>query len=292
MGLDVSRGVTHPVVMEVLLAIVLVALVLAAVVALVRRPVAPSPRRSAWSAPDPTGARVVLDLDAADPEHPSVRRLVDEAGRRALARDRSLERVVVEARDGRPLGEVERPRPLPPSATLPDSLEVSHGTRPSPPSPVGHDEVDGPRRPPEPAPEVVALPLADRLDLPPSVRARVADPDRATDVVVAILAEAGSAATVDGDLIRVGDVALVIVDPRRDPERALTYGFLRIQGTDAARGIVLRLGYVDPQLVRAREAAAPHVRHVGPDGLQRMADAVTAGARDPLAFLLGPATVV
>jgi hypothetical protein len=277
--------------MEILLAVVLVALVVAALVAFLRRPAVPPPRRSAWTAPDATGARVVLDLDAADPEHPSVQRLVDEAGRRALARDRSLDRVVVVARDGRPLGEVERPRPLPPSATLPGSLDVSHGTRPSPPSPLGHDQVDAPRRTPEPAPEVVSVPLADRLDLPPSVRARVTDPGRATDVVVAILAEAGSAATVEGDLIRVGDVALVVVDPRPDPERALTHGFLRIQGTDAARGIVLRLGYVDPQLVRAREAAAPHVRHVGPDGIQRMADAVAAGTRDPLAFLLGPATV-
>jgi hypothetical protein len=40
--------------------------------------------------------------------------------------------------------------------------------------------------------------------------------------------------------------------------------------------------------VHRREMLAPHVLHAGPDGIQRMADAVAVGA-DPLRFAVAPA---
>jgi hypothetical protein len=122
------------------------------------------------------------------------------------------------------------------------------------------------------------------------VRERVTDPDEPASIVRAILEATGQEVTRNGDLLVCGDSAVAVADVRVDPETALTEAFLRIDATPAKRGIVLRNGYVAPDIVRRREAAARHVRHVGPDGLQRMADAVAAGA-DPIAFAAGPVTI-
>jgi hypothetical protein len=250
----------------------------------------PAPRRAAWEADGPSGERVVLDLVDADPKDPAVERLVNEAGLAVLARDRALDEVEVVARDGAPLGRVRRPDPLPADVTIPAELREPHAPRRHGPSAVPQHDPGHPRTVAEPAPEVRSAPLADRLDLHPSVRARIDDPDRASEVVRAILEASGRSVTADGDLLVCGDVAIAIVDPRGDAEQALNHGFLRIQSTDATRGLLLRLGYVDPALTRRREAAAPHVRHVGTDALQRMADAAAAGA-DPIRFAGGPVTV-
>lgn len=254
-----------------------------------RRP--PAPRREAWeTAATDLGTRIVLDLEVPDPSHPSVERLATDAAHRTLARDQTLTHVEVVDRSGQQLGRVERPEPLTATPGLPAQLREPHTAHPHVPSPVRRSEPEGPTGPRELAPEVRRAPLADRLDLPAAVRAEVQAPDRAVDIVRAILTAAGRDVTMEGDLVRTGDVAIAVVDPRPDADQALTHGFLRIQATDAARGIVLRLGYADPAVVRRRELAAPHVRHVGPDALQRMADAVAAGA-DPITFAAGPATV-
>ncbi|MTV24192.1 hypothetical protein FTX61_01965 [Nitriliruptoraceae bacterium ZYF776] len=273
--------------------ILAVSLVLAGAVWAWRRAaaVAPAPRREAWRATQgELGRALTLDLTDADPDDPSVERLVTEAGRRALVADPSLDHVDVRDRAGRVLGRVTRPGPLPGGPQLPAELWEPHAPRHHGPSPVPGAVADAPRGRVELSPEVAHAPLADRLELPAAVRAAVREPDRAVDVLRAILMVAGREVVVDGDLVLADDVAIAVVDPRRDPDRALTHGFLRIQATDRPRGLVLRLGFVDPAVVRRREAAAPHVRHVGPDALQRMADAVASGA-DPVAFAAGPATL-
>jgi hypothetical protein len=251
----------------------------------------PGPRRSAWDGDAArTGTRIVLDLPDADPDDAAVQRLVSEAAHRVLARDRELEEVEVVARDGRVLGRERRPDPLPAETPLPAALREPHPTGRHVPSPVRQPDAGHPRHVAEPPPEVRYSPLAERLDLPPAVRDRITAPDRAVDVLRAILDAAGRSAVVDGDLVTSDDVAIVVVDTDGDAERALNHGFLRIQATDAPRGMILRLGYVDPRVTRRREAAAPHVRHVGPDALQRMADAVAAGG-DPIAFAASPVTL-
>ncbi|WP_052667195.1 hypothetical protein [Nitriliruptor alkaliphilus] len=251
----------------------------------------PGPRRTAWGGDeDRGGTRIVLDIESSDPDDPAVQRLVQEAAHRVLARDRDLVEVEVVARDGTVLGVEHRPEPLPADVELPPALRTPHAPARHTPSPVPQSDPGHPRYVAEPAPEVRATPLAERLDLAPAIRSRIADPDRALDVLRAILEASDRPVEVDGDLLVTGDVAVAVVDPRGDTERALNHAFLRIQGTDVARGMIVRLGYVDPTLTRRREAAAPHVRHVGADAIQRMADAVAAGA-DPIAFAAGPVTV-
>jgi hypothetical protein len=274
---------------------VLVALVSIGLVALVfwawRRLSAadrPKPRRAPWEAVGEGGGRLVLDLPGVDPDDPAVERLVQEAAHRVLAADRELDEVEVVARDGTLLGRVRRPAPVTRELAVPEALREPHAPRRHAPSVVPSPDVGHPRTVAEQAPTIRAVPLADRLELSPAVRARVTEPDRAIDVLRAILEVAGRPVTADGDLLVSGDVAIVVVDPRDRAEQALNHGFLRIQATDVPRGMILRLGYVDPALTHRKEAAAPHVRHVGQDALQRMADAAAVGA-DPIAFAAGPA---
>lgn len=273
-----------------LVTMTLVAIVVVLVVAVVvwawrrdRDRTAAAKARRPWDAPPGArGSRIVLDLDAPDPDDPAVQRLVRDAAHRTLRADPAIDEVTVVAPDGRVLGHVVRPGPLGPEVTLPEALREPHAPTRHAPSPVPHDDLHTRTRH-ETSPELRRAPLADRLELPPAVRARIVDPTRAVDVIRAILEVAGRPVQVDGDLLLSDDVAIVVIDPRPDPDRALTHGYLRVEASPASRGIVLRVGYVDPALVRRREAAARHVRHVGPDALQRMADAVAAGG-DPVAF--------
>jgi hypothetical protein len=247
------------------------------------------PARTSWDRDGVSGTRVRLDLEDVDPDSPAVQRLVRETAHRILARDPSLDEVEVVDRTGRTLARERRPSPLPPEVSVPEALREPHARGGHTPSPVAHD--DGHLTlVPGAAPEVRSVPLAERYELSLGVRARLEDPDDGAGLVQAILAEAGREPVRDGELVRAGDVAIAVVDVHGDPEQALSRGFLRIEATDAARGIVLRLGFVDPVTIRRREAAAPHVRHVGPDAIQRMADAAAAGA-DPIAFAVGPATI-
>jgi len=255
-----------------------------------RRPDRPPPRRVPWEpSPAVSGTRVVLDLPGADPEDPAVERLVQDAAGRALRADASVDHVEVIDRQGRLLGRARRPSPLP-EDTVPEQLHEPHVPRSRTPSVVPHPAPSHPHAGPgglgaDLSPS--ARPLADRLDLPLMVRAAIHDPDRPADVLRAILEVSGRDVQMEGDLLVTDDVAIVVVDAHRDADRALTHGYLRIQATSAPRGIVLRLGHVDPLVVRRREAAAPHVRHVTIDALQRMADAVAVGA-DPIAFVAAP----
>jgi hypothetical protein len=248
------------------------------------------PPRESWEQDGVSGTRITLDLEGADQEAPAVQRLVREAAHRVLARDATLDEVEVVDRDGRTLARERRPSPLPPSVAVPEALREPHGRGRHGPSPVGASDAGHLTIVPGAAPEVRSVPLAERYELSPGVRSRLSDPDDGAGLVHAILAEAGRSPTRDGDLVRCGEVAIAVVAVQGDPEQALSHGYLRIEETDAARGIVLRLGFADPVTIRRREAAAPHVRHVGPDAIQRMADAAEAGA-DPIAFAAGPATI-
>jgi hypothetical protein len=132
-------------------------------------------------------------------------------------------------------------------------------------------------------------PFADRFVLTDEVRAAVRDPERPIDLVAAILQVAGRPVERQGDVVVSGDTAVAIVPHlAHGMEDAMTRAFMHIRDTAAERGVVIRLGYVDPDEVRRREGAAPDVRHVTADAIQRMADAVALGG-DPIAFAIGPA---
>lgn len=278
----------------VLVVLVLLAAVLYATRALNREP-GPSPRP--WERHEPDGSVVVLDMVPDDPDHEAVRRLVEEVGRRALLSAPDLDRVEVRDRDGRSLGTVRPPPPLPAELSLPAELHEPH-TRPSRvPSPVprpgsrtpGGDAVPVP--PDEgPVADVHRL-FSEQFDLADDVRARLRDPDDPVETVRAILETGGYEPEVTGDLLRLEHVAIALLpDLWQSTEDALARCFLRIQRARVERGVIIHLGWLDPEVLRRRETAAPNVRHVGPEAIQRMADAVAAGA-DPISFAIGPAVV-
>lgn len=279
--------------MDVVLAVVVVAVALLAAVGLARRlirrsPPLPSPP---WETGEPAGTRVVLDLRPEDPDHPAVQRLVDDAARRCLDADPQLDHVRVTDREGRELAVVHRPDPLP-GIALPDDLHEPRTVRSRTPSPV--ERRDHPHPPPPASTDTTGSPdgdFADRFDLDERVRAQLRDPDDPVDLLRALLRVAGRRPEVRGDLLVVDDVALAVVGTRgRAVDDALARAFLRIQQARVPRGVILHLAWIDPAALHRREMAAPNVRHVGVEAVQRMADALRAGA-DPLDFVLGPAVL-
>jgi hypothetical protein len=279
--------------MDIVGVVLLVVVALGAAVLLGQRlgqqPPAPAPRP--WEASEPGGAVVVLDLVPTDPEHPSVRRMVEEAARGPLASDPQLEAVEVRDREDRVLGRVERPQPLP-EISIPEELHQPRAPRPRVPDPLGRS--GAPRPHPggdDESVEVADRLFADRFELDEDVRGAVRDHDDPVDLVRAILARGGHAPEVHGDLVTSDDVGIVVLpDAGHELDAALSRAFLRIQQARVPRGVVIHLGWVNPETLHRRELAAPHVRHVGAEAIQRMADAVTLGA-DPVGFILGPAVV-
>jgi hypothetical protein len=279
--------------MEILVG-VLAVLLLIAVVALVVRSLGgdePGPSPRPWERGEPGGSVVVLDMVPDDPEHDSVQRLVEEVGRRALLAAPELDEVEVRDREGRALGTVRPPPPLPAELSLPPELHEPH-TRPSRvPSPVPRESstrhVPTDDRPVEHAHSL----FSEQFDLGPDIRGRLRDPDDPVDVVRAILETGGYEPEVSGDLLRLDHVAIVILPATwHATDDALARSFLRIQRARVERGVIIHLAWLNPETLRRREAAAPNVRHVGPEAIQRMADAVVAGA-DPITFAVGPAVV-
>jgi hypothetical protein len=279
--------------MELLSVAVIVALVIALILLLMRTMQGPGPRRTQpgeWSSTKVDAHVVTLDLTVDDPDRPAVQRLVTDVARRALRADPELDEVEVRDRDGNVLGRLSRPTPLPPPPAIADELREPRAARDHTPQPVR--PAGATARLPEPDAEidltVPGQPIADRLDLPASVRSRVRDPERPLDVIRAILEASGRPVRVERGTLVAGDTAIVVVSPgSRAIDAELSDAFMRIQAANVARGVVVRLGYVDPALVRHREAAAPHVRHVTAEAIQRMADAVEVGG-DPVEFAVGP----
>jgi hypothetical protein len=237
-------------------------------------------------------AAVTLEIDEADPASPAVRRLVQETALGVLRTAPDAREVVVRTRAGTIVGRVSRETPMPRELTVspvlhephvrrthvPDVLGGLHGSEPAP-------KPDRDRHTPG---ELAAAhrPLMDQFDLPEAVRTGIGDPDDPIDLVRAILEAAGVPCEIDGDLIRVGESALVILRTSGDVaigHEALNHAYLRVLRSGAQRGLVIALGFMDPREVKRREMLAPQVLHAGPDGIQRMADAVSLGA-DPLRF--------
>ncbi len=235
--------------------------------------------------------RVVLDVTVDDPREPAVQRLALDAGRRALAADpEGPSSITVLDRTGRHLVELHRHETAHRVIELPEALHEPHRPHRHVPTPVGHDAADrlpelhhqvthaavGPRR------------FADRYQLDGRIRRLITDPDDPSDVVRAILIAGGRPAHVSGDLVVSGDTAVTVAAMIDDPEAALSAAVLRLSLSGAPHGIVIRLGYADPRLVRRRDAATPGVELTDANAVQRMADAVHLGV-DPLRFAVGAA---
>jgi hypothetical protein len=235
---------------------------------------------------------VTLDIAEADPASPAVQRLVHEAALGIFRTAPEAREVVVRTRAGTILGRVSREAPMPRTLSVSPALHEPHVRRTHVPDVLGG--LYGSEPAPRPdrdrrTPDELAPPhrsLREQFDLPEAVRIRIGDPDDPIGLVRAILEAAGVRCEIDGDLIRVGGSALVILRTSGDVvigHEALNHAYLRIVESGAQRGLVIALGFMDPREVERRETLAPQVLHAGPDGIQRMADAVSLGA-DPLRF--------
>jgi hypothetical protein len=258
-----------------------------------------SPPRSAApqasSPPTVSAAHVVavtLEVDEADPASPAVQRLVHETALATFRAAPDAREVEVRTRAGTILGRVSREAPPPRELTfspllhepqirrthVPDVLGGLYGSEPAP-NPIRNAQTSGDIAPPHP-------PLMDQFDLPEAVRTGIRNPDDPIDLVRAILEAAGMHPEIDGDLILAGESALVILRASGDVvigHDALNHAYIRIVRSGADRGLVIAVGFVDPRELKRRELLAPQILHAGPDGIQRMADAVSLGA-DPLRF--------
>ena len=102
-------------------------------------------------------------------------------------------------------------------------------------------------------------------------------------VVRAIVEAAGLPVEVQGDIVRSGDVAILVTGEDWGGSSAdeLSSAFLRFDRTGAAHGLVISAHYLDEREVRRRRALAPNLHYSGLHIVQWMADAVAAGG-DPL----------
>ena len=254
----------------------------------------------------PAGAAVVvLDVDPPNRPDPAVERLVEEAAAGAFRSHPDAVNVEVRSPSGAMLGRRSR-NVLPAhvrslhggSASSNRGPREPHVTQSRAPDVSRHLKEEpltaspswGPSRPEEGGVQpAVRRPLVTRFELPEAVTARIEDPDDPVGLVEALLTAGGGEVMRDGDLLRTGDLAVVVLPvgsgvwvSRHD----LNHAFLRIESSGAARGLVISFGHLDRDEVRTREAVAPYVLHAGPRDIQRMADAVAVGA-DPIRFARG-----
>ncbi len=276
--------------MTIVLAVLVVVLLLVILVMGVRagrtRPASPDRLPPATV----SGDRVVLTLDLAgvDPNSPAIERLIDDAAWQAFASFPTAKVVEICDRDGRQIG--TRTREGGRTVTIPDDLYEPHLPRDRTPEPLssGGEQLPGVRREGMTA-GTPGRPLLERFDVPTGVTAAVADPDDAMALVAALLEAGGHRVDAADDVLRVGDeVVIVIRAPIGEPlERdVVNHAYRRFQESGAARGVVVTPGFLDPRDVRRREVLVPALRYAGPEGIQRMADAVAVGG-DPLRFAAG-----
>jgi hypothetical protein len=236
-------------------------------------------------------AHVTLPVDDVDPEHPPVRRLATDTAHRVLARDPAVTRVVVLSRSGRELARIDRAAVAPRLVDVPTALLEPHAPRhPGPREPALADEpVHGPgnvgfaERRPEPRRS-----LAEHFELAEDTRGRIRDAEDPVDVVRAIFESSGLPFDMDGNLLRRGGRCVIVAHtPIHTPVDAetLNAAFMRFERTGAGRGVFVTAGVLHASDVHRREVLAPALHHVGPSGIQRMADAVAVGA-DPLDLVL------
>lgn len=236
---------------------------------------------------------ITLPVDDADPANAATMRLVQEAARRALAADPTVMTVVVTSTSGRELGRVERAVAVPPAPLVDVPLAISEPHAPRHYRP--DDAITSQERPHTPPgvrfteePPRPHRTLAEHFELPDVVRDRIHDPEDAVDIVCATLDAAGVPTHVDGNVVRFDDNVIVVL---RAPlwssvtAERLNVAFLLFQRSGARSGVVVTPGALHVHDVRRREMLAPELLHTGPEGIQRMADAVAMGA-DPRHFIV------
>lgn len=246
--------------------------------------------------PEPRLGVVVLDVEGVSLEDQRLQRLIECATTTAFATDRTLDTVEVRTPAGRILARMPARREAGPikDVATPSAIidpRIAHRTptllRPSaedeqPPGPLPHFETRGRPRP--------RRPMMDEYELPPSVRERIVRPDDPVDIVRAILEAGHQAVSVQGDVLRCGDEAIVVLSrPLGSPSihDALNHAYIRFRSTGAKRGTVIAVSYLPGDDIQRREILAPELGHVGRDAIQRMADAVALGA-NPLRFVQPP----
>lgn len=238
-------------------------------------------------------AVVTLDVGAAAATSPAAGRLVDDAAGRVFATMPDATEVEVRDREGGVLGRRRRETPL--EVDIPNELYEPHARADRTPDPRDGLTDRGETLPAvdrdRPPPPGIARPLAERFELPDAVRSRLDDPDDAVALVRALLEAAGLTVERDGDVLSAGDAAVVVIPaPIGEPltPDALNRAYRRFRDSGASRGVVVTPGFMDPTDVRRREVFVPSLLHAGPEGIQRMADAVELGA-DPVRFAAAPA---
>jgi len=234
---------------------------------------------------------LTLEIGDVNPEDPAVLRLVHGAAARVFAEQPDTTEVRVRTRSGAVLTTVSRAAHASATSEMPYQLLEPHARHSRTPDPSAHLSEQSATEPAHFAPGTDAphRGLLESFDVPESVRARVSDPSDAHDLVRAILEAAGRQTEVDGDVIRSGgDVVIVIRSALGTAVTAndLNQAFHSFQESKAPRGVVVSPGSMPTQDIRRREAQAPALRHAGPAGIQRMADAVAVGA-DPMGFVVG-----
>lgn len=250
----------------------------------------PPRRERLGDAPEPRvveGAEevsVTLPIGPVDPEAPTVERLVLQAADQVLHQYPHVKRVVVRDRTGEVLREVLRPDRVK-EVAIPEQLSEPQAPRSHTPSPVRPSGVSHPQR----VEDVDDLQrphrsLVERFDLPEDVVDRVSADPSLEELLEAILTAAGHDVTRDGDLLRIGETAVVALHGAG--AEAMNHAYRRYDASGALSGLAITVGYLSPREVERRELLAPDLRYVGPDAVQRMADAVALSA-DPLAFAVG-----
>jgi hypothetical protein len=250
-------------------------------------------------------AVVRLDVEGGDPDAPEVQRLVREVAARTFASMPDLEDLVVRGRSGRLLGSSQRPHPapIPPGGLDPLLAPFPSPSFPRGPRPSEHVEVASLMDPRVAPPQLKQVfedttrpkrqPLADLLDLPSGVRDRLGDPDDAVEIVRALVEAAGLPVQVQDDVLLSQGQAIVVLrsrfgEPVTPP--MLNHAYRRFIQSGASRGVVLSPGFMQFLDVRRREFLDPALLHSGPEGIQRMADAVALGG-NPMNFAAGPALI-
>lgn len=245
-----------------------------------------------WTAPARPGAalatdgQVVLDAVPVDPEDEAVQRLAGALARDALAADALLAEVTVVDANGRALLTLARPSRLD-TITIPEAAPELMPRRGRAPSVVERPTSAARTPAPSDGPmEDVHRDLASRFQLPERVAAELRDREDPVDLVRAIMVVGGREVSVDHNVLRSGDDAIVVVGDghghglTRDD---LSGAFLKFKNSGARRGLIVAMGFISRAELARREALAPEVSYVGAAALQRMADAASIGV-DPLRF--------
>ncbi len=246
---------------------------------------------------------MVVDVEGGDPDSPEVQRLVREVAARTFASMPKLERVEVRARSGRLLGTSQRPAPVPAPLGRLDPLLAPFPSHPLERRPLPSEHVDvaslmDPRAAPPQIKQVfedTSVPerpvLAKLLDLPSQVRSRLRNPDDPVEIVGALVEAAGLPVRVADDVVLSQDQAIVVLRTGFGDlvtPAMLNHAYRRFVHSGASRGVVLSPGFMPLLDVRRREFLDPTLLHSGPEGIQRMADAVALGG-NPMDFAAAPA---